>query len=297
MAPLAPPVPPPLILIIAIATFFLIFVSTAIAVMPIIEKFENFFVNGVKFSDGLKIFIGTPDKATVLAVIQAYYGRTKEAEVNWQTLIQMTKDMFSHEFDYEDHTKEVGKVDFYGNDGVCLFKYFVQDEDPQKMFVWSVLAINFLCFILISISYLVIAILSTRSSESTAGSQKNRQITQRNRRMNQRIAMIISTDFLCWVPFIITCILHSLKVIDAKPWYSIFSMIILPINSVINPFLYDGSLTDALAAASRFVTTQVYNSVLFRKVRDWWNPPTTEDIPLDQFENAVGSGNERQIEQ
>ena len=284
------------ILMIGGAMCFMISISGAIAVIPIIAKFEDFFVNGVKFSDGLKIFTGTPNKATVLAVIQAYYGRAKDAEIKWQTLVQMTKDMFSHDFNYEDLTEEVGKVDFYGNDGVCLFKYFVQDEDPQRVFVWSILTLNFLCFIFISISYLVIAILSGRSSENTASSQKNRQVINRNRRMNQKIAMIISTDFLCWIPFIITCILHSLEVIDAKPWYSIFSMIILPINSVINPFLYDGSLTDAIAASILFASIQVLNSV--QKVKERWSPPPTEEIELGQFENHpsnAGLRTEKQI--
>ena len=36
------------------------------------------------------------------------------------------RDMFSHDFDYEDLTEKVDKVDFHGNDGVCLFKYFFQ---------------------------------------------------------------------------------------------------------------------------------------------------------------------------
>ena len=282
---------------ITAAILSLVSVSAAIALLPIVSKFEDFFVNGLKFLDRLKIFIGTPDKATVFAVVQAYYGRTKNVELSWKTLLQMIKDMFSHDLDYEDLTRDVAKVDFYGNDGVCLFKYFVQDEDPQKMFVWSILALNFLCFIFISISYIVIVTLSRRSSKGMM--KNNQQITQRNRRMNQRIAIIISTDFLCWVPFIITCILHSLELIDAEPWYSLFSMIVLPINSVINPFLYDGTLTDAIAAASRFVTSLVVNSALFQNVREWLIPQQAEEIELHSLEapdNDFGPSKEKEAE-
>ena len=32
---------------------------------------------------------------------------------------------------------------------------------------------------------------------------------------------------------------HYLEILDATPWYSVFSMAILPINSVINPLLYN----------------------------------------------------------
>ena len=254
---------------IAAGILCLVVVSATIAVVPVVESFEDFFVNGVKFADGLKIFLGTPDKATVTAVIQAYHGRAKHTTdtLRWTTLIKVVRNMFSHDLDYEDLTVKVDKVDFYGNDGVCLFKYFVKNQDPQRIFVWSILALNLICFILISISYLYIGTFSRRSSKSLASSANKRQITQRNNRMNQRIAIIITTDFLCWVPFILICILHSVEVIDATPWYSIFSMVILPINSVINPFLYDDVVTSTISASARALSTCIFNSVSFQGFR------------------------------
>ena len=271
----------------------LVLASAAIAIVPIMAQYEDFFVNGVKFDDRMKIFIGTPDKSIIQQVIEAYYGRTKDATLKWDTLIQMVRAMFSHDLDYEDITEKVAKVDFYGNDGVCLFKYFVQDDDPQKLYVWSILSLNFLCFIFITMSYLLIGILSRRSSKSLATSQNNQQIIQRNRRMNQRIAIIITTDFLCWVPFIVICTLHSLNIIDATAWYSIFSMIILPINSVINPLLYDDIVTSHIGAALRSLSTSVSNSVLIRSLRQRFTPRQAEsteleDIPAHMETRVVG---------
>ena len=238
-------------------TLLIILASTLIAILPVYGSFEDFFVNGVRFMNELKIFTGTPDKKTVSVVIEAYYGRARGGTLRWKTLIQMMRSMFSRDLDYIDFTEKVDKVDFYGNDGVCLFKYFVQDEDPQRMFVWSLLTLDFLCFIVISVSYLFIRKLSRQPSKNLTGSKTNRQITQRNKRMNQRIAMIIATDFLCWVPFIVICALHSLELIYATPWYSIFSMAILPLNSIINPFLYDDVLTSAIRTPLRALTTRV----------------------------------------
>ena len=279
----------------------LILTSATIAVIPIMGRFEDFFVNGVKFHDGLKIFIGMPNKATVLQVIEAYYGRTKNAILKWDTLIQMVQAMFSHDLSYsvkyEDLTKEVAKVDFYGNDGVCLFKYFVQDDDPQKLFVWSILSLNFICFLFISISYLLIGILSSRSSKSLASSQNNQQIAQRNRRMNQRIAIIITTDFLCWVPFIVICILHSLDTIDATAWYSIFSMVILPINSVINPLLYDDVVTSHIGAALHSTSTRISHSALFQSVRERIAPRPAESTELDDIKTQQESEGAKENEE
>ena len=284
---------------VAAAIAILILASATIAVIPIMERFEDFFVNGLKFQDGMKLFIGTPNKATVLQVIEAYYGRTKDATLKWDTLIQMVQAMFSHDLQYEDLTKKVAKVDFYGNDGVCLFKYFVQDNDPQKLFVWSILSINFICFLFISISYLLIGILTRRSSKSLASSQNNQQIAQRNRRMNQRIAIIIATDFLCWVPFIVICILHSLNIINATAWYSIFSMVILPINSVINPFLYDDLVTRHIGAGLQALSTKTSDFVHFQSMREKFTPSTAQLTELDDFhveEENGGVDNEEETE-
>ena len=112
-------------------------------------------------------------------------------------------------------------------------------SDPQRIYVWATLSMNFVCFFVISVSYIVIGFLSMKSSKSVANARDDKQTRARNRRMNRKIAIIIGTDFLCWVPFIVTCALHFLEVIDATEWYSLFSMVILPINSVINPLLYD----------------------------------------------------------
>ena len=131
-------------------------------------------------------------------------------------------------------------------------------------------------------SYLFIGILSRRSSRSLASSENNRQIAERNNRMNRRIAIIITTDFLCWVPFIVICILHSLEVIDATPWYSIFSMVILPINSVINPLLYDDVVTNSIGAPVQALSSRISNSTIFQTFLQRASPPPTEDIELQQ---------------
>ena len=277
------------ILKITAAVLAIFLASATIAVIPLVGTFEDFFANGVKFSDDLHLFVGTPDKATVTKVIQAYYGRTKDATLRWEMLIEMVRNMFSHDFDYTDLTEKVEKLDFYGNDGVCLFKYFVQKQDPQRLFVWSILSLNFICFVFISISYLVIGILSRRSSKSVASSNNNQQIAKRNSRMNRRITIIITTDFLCWIPFIVTCVLHSLEVIDATPWYAVFSMIILPINSVINPFLYDDALGNAVKAPIRSLKTRVTNSALFQSICQIFTARTSEDVGLERRDMDVGN--------
>ena len=249
---------------VAGGVFMMTMTSIIIAVIPIISKFEDFFVNGVKYAEEIKIFIGTMNKQTLFAVFQGYFGRMKETTLSWHIINEMMSEMYSHDNGYEDYTKNIEKVDFYGNDGVCLFKYFVKENDPQRHLVWAILALNFVCFFFITASYLIIGIISHRSSKSLTQSGGNQQITQRNRKMNLRITIIITTDFLCWVPFIVICVLHSLEVLDATPWYGLFSMIILPINSVINPLIYDDTVTNFISVPIQRLGTLTTGSRVYR---------------------------------
>ena len=259
----------------------IVIASFAIAVTPIIERLEDFFVDGVHFAEKLEIFIGTPDKQHILASIEAYHGRMKETTLSWNMTIKMVREMFSHQSEYVDYTNEVKKVGFYGDDGVCLFKYFVKDNDPQREFVWTILSINFACFFFISISYLLIGTISYRSSKSLSSSQENPQVSQRNRKMNRKIAIIISTDFICWMPFIVICILHTTETLDATPWYSFFSMIILPINSVINPFLYDDIIIETLRVS--FLRLSSRMSVFLQIIRKRSSSVQPEVLNLERI--------------
>ena len=249
------------IFLIALGVLILILLSLIIAVIPVVSNFEDFFVNGIKYADELRVFIGTPNKQKVLAILEAYYGRMKQTTLSWKMINKMVGEMYSH-------TTEISKVDFYGNDGVCLFKYFVNNEDPQRKFVWTILATNFLCFVSITFSYVMIGYFSWRSSKSLTQSGGNRQISQRNKKMNRKITIIITTDFLCWVPFIVICVLHSIEVLDATPWYSLFSIILLPINSVINPLIYDDTITSQTISQLRKVGLFIFNSRLCQMVPD-----------------------------
>ena len=250
-----------------IAVILLILASSVvIATVPVLQAFQDFFINGMSYDADLKLFIGLVNKETHLKVFKEYFGRLRDRVLSWDLTDTMVADMFSHDEGMNDFTATRRKVGFYGNDGVCLFKYFILDTDPQQAFVWAVLVLNFLCFFVISACYIVIASLSAKSSRMVS-SRENDQAKQRTRRMNQKIFIIITTDFLCWIPFIVICVLHYLEVLDATPWYSVFSVIILPINSVINPLLYNDFIMQYVwkfSSQSRRMTFQLISTVSTR---------------------------------
>ena len=228
--------------------------ATAIAVLPELEVFEDYFINGLYYP-GSPLFIGTPNKKKHLEIIEKRYGRfIQTQEVPWETIRTFVAKMFT-----DDHNEVEGKsLGFYGNDGVCLFKFFVKPDDPQHVFSLSVMIVNFICFILITCSYIIINFITRASS---AASSDNSTANNRTRKMQRKITVIILTDFVCWVPFIVIGMLHFSGTIDATKYYGLCSIVVLPLNSVVNPMLYDGSVFDVLTTGVSRVSTMVRASI------------------------------------
>ena len=215
---------------------FIAGVSTTIAVIPLIPHFEDTSVNALYFPN-INFLRGFVTKKSLKPTLESYYGRIMLAVSNlsWSSDRSLIYGMFPKIHGGVSHRI----LGFYGNDPVCLFKFFVSPDEPQSTFSWSILATNFVCFGVISTSYLIVFVITSTSSLSRSQGVTRDLVRSRNNRLQRKISVIILTDFLCWVPFIIICFLHTIDRIDASPWYTLLSILILPINSIINPLLYD----------------------------------------------------------
>ena len=230
--------------------------SLAVALIPLVPSLEDYFVQGMYYDPFYQVFIGFPTKSRHIDVLKAYYNYSNSSVnlitegMSWKDIGEKVHDMFSQNYGYLDRKP----VHFYGNDGVCLFKYFVRTDDARRSrkspgsgvemndpVVWTMLMVNLICFIIMTYCYIRI-IRNTRQSTQTSGQYDNPQRLRENRAMEKRIMVIIGTDFLCWVPFIFISGLHNLGVIDASSWYTSFAMTVLPLNSVINPLIYDKTI-------------------------------------------------------
>ena len=223
-------------------------VSLAIAVTPLIPALEDYFVQGMYYETDIWLLTGFPDKHVHQRRIDRF-NKTQGLNVNaiwaWRDIEKHTDRIFSHHGDLQRRP-----VHFYGNDGICLFKYFVRQDleiyssytyhvvDTRKAVVRSLLIVNLVCFVIIAVCYIAI-ICKTRMSTRESGQSDNPDRLRENDAMQNRIIIIIVTDFLCWVPFTIIGCMHNYEYIDASTWYTPFAMTLLPINSVINPLLYD----------------------------------------------------------
>ena len=245
----------------------IILVSLAIALIPLLPSFEDYFVQGLYYDPSYKVFIGFPNKEKHIKILQSYYGNTSKitSDLSWKEIGEKVDGMFT-----QDHgTLTRTPVHFYGNDGVCLFKYFVRTDDARRSrhssgakvmmndpVVWTMLMLNLLCFLVITGCYIGI-IAKTRESTQSSGQCDNPDRVREDRAVQLRVMIIIVTDFLCWVPFIIICGLHNDGRIDSSTWYVPFAMTVLPINSVLNPIIYDRALQGAIMRKFKKVKTFV----------------------------------------
>ena len=207
-----------------IAIFVLAIILATVPLFPIADEY---FVRSLAYENNL--LVGDLDKTQHQEIIRAYYGRLSKIEPTWHILKRLLNDMFINN---KVESKQIG---FYGSNGFCLFNYFLRKDNPQKWFTGSVLLLVFTCVLIIAVSYTIVNV-SARRSVSIAGAA-NKAIVNRNKKIQQKIAVLIATDVLTWIPLIVIALIHFLEVVDASSWHSVFSIIVLPCNSIINPML------------------------------------------------------------
>ena len=274
--------------------------SLSLAIIPLVPALEDYFVQGFFYDPLYKLFIGFPNKIKHIKILQAYYKTDNLlANTTWAEIGEKVDGMFNQSLSRS-------AVHFYGNDGVCLFKYFVRSDDPRRsrttkeaetemidvkgnMIVWLMLGVNLFCFVLITVSYLMINIKSQKSSQNS-GQNNNPEAIRKNRAMQKRIALIIATDFACWVPFIIISGLHNLETIDASDWYVTFAMIVLPLNSVINPLLYDNTLREFFDETVKHFAAALSECIISLRSIKVPSAEQTLDIAVEMEDQIVSKG-------
>ena len=122
---------------------------------------------------------------------------------------------------------------YYGETSVCMPRFYVGFGESSWEFTFAMMALNFLSFVFIAVSYFIIYKHSTSSSANLRTNRPSYQATT----MQKRIARIIATDFCCWIPICVMAFVR-LGVEFSDIAYQISAVLLLPINSAMNPILF-----------------------------------------------------------
>eukprot|EP00116_Pleurobrachia_bachei_P004995 sb/3465257/ len=245
-----------LVSLVAMITVITVY-SLGISVVPILKETENYFVNGLYLPEN-PIVMDAQNKSKLGLEFTAYttappFNGSSDTMSwdNWRALlvfifngVHMNDSSVLEENWLVNKQSRLLKFDtslstgFYGNSGVCLFKFFVKNTDPQVKFSIFVLTTNLICFVVITISYAWI-ILHTRQTSKDAGTSGNQETRRSMLRLERKVSLIIATDFVTWIPFIILAFFHYNDIIDGDSFYEFCSILLIPINSILNPVIYN----------------------------------------------------------
>ena len=126
-----------------------------------------------------------------------------------------------------------GEFGYYGETSICMPRFYVAKGEHGWEYSLAVITINFVAFIFIAVSYVVIYWISTNhkfGKKATTDKQESA--------MQKRIARIIFTDFACWIPICVIAYIRLSGIFLEPIVYQISAALLLPINSALNPILY-----------------------------------------------------------
>ena len=122
---------------------------------------------------------------------------------------------------------------FYGSSSVCLPDFYSKSETASKFSV-ALMSLNSLLISFIAIGYALI-FYKIRSQRVDKRSKKN---SEKGKPVSVRIFLIMVTDVSCWLPIIVFSFASYFGYPIADVVHSLTSIVLLPINSLLNPVLY-----------------------------------------------------------
>ena len=192
----------------------------------------------------------------------------------WKFLFDLSKNLKLVDKNVE---RRITYLGYYNGQFSCTMKFFLSHKNPASYFTLLVILYNMIGFIFILSSQIVITwktstcsaigshLLSCcrcfgpKKEQKVLSQQQKRE--EENRKMHRRMFFIVLTDFCCWIPVCVFSLDFYVRSMYAPPctflsykrsleyWFPIFLMLLLPINSAINPFLYSFRLWKPLRKA------------------------------------------------
>ena len=121
---------------------------------------------------------------------------------------------------------------YYSVSGVCLMFYVTADDVSHfNMMSAAIICFRFFALIFIATSYASIYLKSTSSVPTE-------QASDRGRKMQRKITILILTDVTCWLPICVMSFLSMRSIVIPSILYAVSAIILLPINSSLNPVIY-----------------------------------------------------------
>ena len=254
-------------------------VNSFIPVLPFsavqnIFRSQAFFLN---FKDNPFISSGLVNVTRLNELHNQYYGTTTTFYKTIENLNNVTS---------EDGLFDVIEIGYYGNTRMCTQNIF-KSQDSYLMYKLFYLIVISIIVIAVAFTYLIILykkIQSHRRLKAMGGPQNPGQEDEISL-MKTKIFLMIGSQLICWMSYVlVAAYYHFSKNNPPLMTFETFSLVVLPINSILNPIYYSGiykKLQALLSQAWRIVVEKLRHGCFYNKAT---NPnPVNSELELQEI--------------
>nr|XP_039273245.1 uncharacterized protein LOC120347384 [Styela clava] len=188
--------------------------------------------------------------------------------------------------------KVLGWFGFYGQNSVCLPRLFANTSEQGWQY-----SIIILCFNLSSF-FIMVLLYGFMVKTSRSGIRKLKETNAGELpkcHLMERVTRLLVTDFLCWFPICVIAFIYLAGVKLDVVVYAISGIVLLPINSALNPILYSGIFEllgkKANVALSRMPNSRKTDTTRLKSTQQTKQGETSRNTfkttPLDSNYNSV----------
>ncbi|XP_058055872.1 relaxin receptor 2-like [Anopheles bellator] len=140
---------------------------------------------------------------------------------------------------------------FYGSNGVCLS---IHIHDPYAM-GWEYSAGLFILVNTFSLLFIGISYLRMLQAIRVSRNETRNTLNCREKVVARRFAIIVATDCVCWMPVIVVKLVALAGYEISPSLYAWLAVLVLPVNSALNPVLYTLTTAQFKQQLARFCYT------------------------------------------
>nr|CAB3263501.1 glycoprotein 330-like [Phallusia mammillata] len=242
-----------------IAIAFSWILAITIAVLPLLPSTQDYFLAAVWYSNNPYLTNPTRNK------FETFVERLQTFDSPNNDRFHLTSSLRSTT--WRSLTESIAKLNstiqpelyfgYYSAHGVCLPRLFpVPSVDRAWGYSMFIISVNFCAFLCMILTYIAIYRYSKNGSRLSRRGGHNYLPS-----LQTKISRIIITNFCCWIPICVMSFISVAGVTLSDDIYAVAAIVLLPINSAANPFLYS-KLPDMLWQKFNNKILRKYNSTI-----------------------------------
>ena len=234
------------VLIISAVLFMANLINSLVPVLPFsavqdIFRSQAFFLN---FKNNPFISSGLVNFTRLDELHYQYYSNTTTF---YNTVVDLNK------ISSEEGLFDVIEIGYYGNTRMCTQNIF-KSQDSYLIYKLTYLLVIFLIVTAVAFTYLIILYKKVESHRrlKTMGALQNPQREDEIASLKTKIVLMIGSQLISWMSFIVAAAYYQFSSKNPPPMtFEIFSLVVIPINSILNPIFYSGIYRKIQALFSR----------------------------------------------